>query len=110
MNSTSQHYLNSTVLDAIDPVAFRAQPPFPWINPQYFIAAERYPELLASVPDLAQFRAFFGKQRKRVCLEFCRVERCILYCATCAYMRSDIFHSILLSLKEAASHHNPVRD
>ena len=64
MTSTSQHYLNSTVLDAIDPVAFRAQPPFPWINPQYFIAAERYPELLASVPDLAQFRAFFGKQRK----------------------------------------------
>ncbi len=38
--------------------------PFPWANPQYFIRPERYSELLASMPDLDQFRGFFGKQRK----------------------------------------------
>ena len=64
MISPSQHYLNAAVLDAIDPVAFRAQPPYPWINPQHFIADDRYPGLLESMPDIAQFRAFFGKQRK----------------------------------------------
>ena len=64
MISPSQHYLNAAVLDAIYPVAFRAQPPYPWINPQHFIADDRYPGLLESMPDIAQFRAFFGKQRK----------------------------------------------
>jgi hypothetical protein len=57
-------YLNTVVLDAIDPEDFQAKSPFPWVNPQYFIAADRYPELLQSVPDLARFTAFFGKQRK----------------------------------------------
>lgn len=57
-------FLNGPVLAAIDPVEFRARQPYPWANPQYFIAPARYPELLASLPPLAQFRAFFGKQRK----------------------------------------------
>ena len=57
-------YLNPAVLDGIDPAAFRTREPFPWVNPQYFIREERYPELLASLPDISQFRAFFGKQRK----------------------------------------------
>jgi len=57
-------YLNTAVLDAIDPVEFQTRLPYPWINPQYFILPERYRELLATMPDLAQFRAFFGKQRK----------------------------------------------
>lgn len=57
-------YLNPAVLDSIDPAAFSAREPFPWVNPQYFIRNERYPELLASMPDISQFRAFFGKQRK----------------------------------------------
>lgn len=57
-------YLNTAVLDAIDPAEFQAKQPYPWVNPQYFIKPERYGELLDSLPDISQFRAFFGKQRK----------------------------------------------
>jgi hypothetical protein len=57
-------YLNSTVLDAINPLEFQAQQPFPWVNPQFFIQQDRYRELLDNVPDISQFRAFFDKQRK----------------------------------------------
>ena len=64
MSTNSLQYLNPAVRDSIEPVAFETQKPFPWINPQYFIKDERYPELLANMPDIAQFRAFFGKQRK----------------------------------------------
>jgi hypothetical protein len=64
MTSPNKHYLNPAVLDTIDPVAFRAQQPYPWINPQHFIAEEGFPELLSSMPDISEFRAFFGKQRK----------------------------------------------
>ena len=60
----SKHYLNPAVLDAIDPAAFRAQLPYPWINPQHFIADDCSQELLDTLPDISQFRAFFGKQRK----------------------------------------------
>jgi hypothetical protein len=61
---TSMSYLNSAVLDAIDPELFQAQQPFPWINPQHFIVEERYRELLANLPDITSFSAFFGKKRK----------------------------------------------
>ncbi len=61
---TRMTYLNSAVLDAIDPAEFQVQQPFPWVNPQFFILQERYRELLDSAPDISQFRAFFGKQRK----------------------------------------------
>jgi hypothetical protein len=61
---SSSQYLNTEVLEAIDPVAFQTQPPYPWVNPQYFIRPDRYQELLQSMPPLEQFRAFFGKQRK----------------------------------------------
>ncbi len=57
-------YLNTEVMDSIDPTAFRAQRPFPWANPQFFIRPERYPELLETLPDISEFRPFFGKQRK----------------------------------------------
>lgn len=64
MSTNGIHYLNPAVLDRIDPLQFRAQQPYPWINPQHFIQDERFRELLASMPDISQFRAFFGKQRK----------------------------------------------
>lgn len=57
-------YLNEQVVDGIDAAQFRGQDPFPWVNPQYFIAPERYQALLDTMPDISQFRAFFGKQRK----------------------------------------------
>ena len=64
MPPISKHFLNPAVLDAIDPGAFRAQLPYPWINPQHFIAEDRYRELLDSLPDISQFHAFISKQRK----------------------------------------------
>jgi len=64
MTHSSKHYLNPAVLDAIDPAAFSAQLPYPWINPQHFIAEDRFHELLGSLPDITQFRAFISKQRK----------------------------------------------
>jgi hypothetical protein len=57
------HYLNFAVMNAIDPDSFRTQHPYPWINPQCFIAKDRYRELLDTMPDISQFRAFFGKKR-----------------------------------------------
>jgi hypothetical protein len=60
----SNTYLNSTVLDAIDVGSFQAQKPFPWVNPQHFIVEDRYCELLENIPDISNFNAFFGKQRK----------------------------------------------
>jgi hypothetical protein len=57
-------YLNPAVMDAIDPAEFQARNPYPWVNPQYFIKPEAYGELLGSMPDISEFRAFFGKQRK----------------------------------------------
>ncbi|MEM9254105.1 MAG: 2OG-Fe(II) oxygenase [Pseudomonadota bacterium] len=57
-------YLNSAVLDGIETAQFQGQQPFPWANPQYFILPERYQVLLDAMPDIDQFRAFFGKQRK----------------------------------------------
>lgn len=64
MTRSSKHYLNPAVLEAIDPAAFRAQLPYPWINPQDFIAADRFHELLDSLPDISQFRASINRQRK----------------------------------------------
>ena len=61
---SNSQFLNGEVLEAIDPASFQAQKPFPWVNPQFFILPERYEELLATMPPLSQFRAFFGKQRK----------------------------------------------
>jgi hypothetical protein len=57
-------YLNTNVLDAIDTDGFQQQEPFPWVNPHHFIQPERYQELLDNLPDITEFRAFFGKQRK----------------------------------------------
>jgi len=57
-------YLDSAVLDSIDPQEFHNRDPYPWTNPQGIIRPERYLELLKSMPELSQFRGFFGKQRK----------------------------------------------
>ncbi|MEE4660124.1 MAG: 2OG-Fe(II) oxygenase [Halieaceae bacterium] len=57
-------YLNTRVLESIDARDFQATDPFPWVNPQYFIEPSRYQELLDNLPDVSEFRAFFGKQRK----------------------------------------------
>ncbi len=57
-------YLNTDVLNSIDTDGFQTRDPFPWTNPQFFINPAAYQELLDNQPDIASFRAFFGKQRK----------------------------------------------
>ena len=64
MFSSRKHYLNTDLMDSINPESFRAQHPYPWINPQHFIDPDRFGELLNSLPDISQFRAFMSKQRK----------------------------------------------
>ncbi|MEM8659452.1 MAG: 2OG-Fe(II) oxygenase [Pseudomonadota bacterium] len=64
MENSSSTVLNTELMAGMDSAAFRTRQPFPWANPQYFIRQEHYPELLATLPDISEFRAFFGKQRK----------------------------------------------
>ncbi|MDJ0877322.1 MAG: 2OG-Fe(II) oxygenase [Halieaceae bacterium] len=65
MNSIAPtRYLNTSALEAISASEFQRKDPFPWVNPQYFISPEHYQELLDNMPDISEFRAFFGKQRK----------------------------------------------
>lgn len=61
---SNTHYLNEAVLNGISPAAFQAVRPFPWTNPQGFINAEPYQEMLATMPNVEAFEASFGKQRK----------------------------------------------
>lgn len=61
---SGMHYLNPGVMTRIDAEEFQHKPPFPWVNPQYFVQPGHYQELLNALPDISQFRSFFGKQRK----------------------------------------------
>lgn len=57
-------YIDFDALEAIDPEAFRATRPFPWVNPVGLLTPEGYRELRANLPDLALFERVFGKPRK----------------------------------------------
>ena len=56
-------YLDLSRLNTIDPAAFQAQEPYPWINPQGLLTPEGYRNLLAHLPSQAQFTPSFGKPR-----------------------------------------------
>ena len=56
-------YLDFDRLNEIDPVAFQAQKPYPWINPQELITQDGYQELLTSLPEVILFERRFGIQR-----------------------------------------------
>jgi hypothetical protein len=64
MTETATRYLNRDALAAIKPGDFQSSEPYPWVNPQGFLTDQGYRELLDTMPDIARFRAFFGKQRK----------------------------------------------
>ncbi len=64
MSGNGPQFLNPAVMRDIDAAEFRAVRPFPWVNPQHFITDQGFGELLATMPDISRFRAFFGKQRK----------------------------------------------
>jgi hypothetical protein len=57
-------YLDFERLESIDPFAFQAQKPYPWSNPADLLSPEAFEVLRQSMPDLALFERFFGKQRK----------------------------------------------
>lgn len=51
-------------MNTIDRDEFWRQRPFPWLNPQYFIRPQRYPELLDNLPDITGFhRSFYGSRK-----------------------------------------------
>src|SRR5215831_12143420 len=57
-------YLNFERLNAIDPVAFQSQKPYPWINPEGLLTEAGYHRLLETLPDVALFTPLFGEPRK----------------------------------------------
>src|SRR5512139_3842937 len=58
-------YIDVERLDAIDPVAFQSQKPYPWINPEKLLTGEGYAHLLKALPDVSLFTAHFGRQRRQ---------------------------------------------
>jgi hypothetical protein len=51
-------------LEAIDPVAYRQQRPYPWLNPQGLLRPEAFDLLLKNLPDLAGFERHFDEPRR----------------------------------------------
>lgn len=51
-------------LEAIDPVSYQGQHPYPWVNPEGLLTPEGFDALRASMPDLSLFQKKFGVQRK----------------------------------------------
>ena len=58
------NYLNIERLNQIDPEVFRAQKPYPWVNPEGLLAEEGYKRLRETLPDLSLFKSEFGHARK----------------------------------------------
>ena len=50
------HYLNWDKIDALDGPRFRAQAPYPWINPVGLLNDAGFEALVSNLPDLALFR------------------------------------------------------
>jgi hypothetical protein len=57
-------YLDFEALESIDPVAYQATKPYPWLNPAGIIRPEGYAELVETLPDVSLFEPVFGKARK----------------------------------------------
>lgn len=56
-------YLDFDRLNLIEPTAFQAQTPYPWINPQELLTPAGYQQLLDSLPDVSLFERRFGVKR-----------------------------------------------
>jgi hypothetical protein len=57
-------YINEAVMDRLDGAAFRAQEPYPWINPQGFLTEDGYGRLVETLPPAEMFENRFGEKRK----------------------------------------------
>ena len=56
-------FLDSDKLAGIHAAAYRSRRPFPWINPAGLIRDDAFATLIASLPDIALFKKFFGHER-----------------------------------------------
>ncbi len=57
-------YLDIERLEAINPIAYQAQKPYPWVNPENLLHPQAFELLLQTLPDVSQFTPFFGQARK----------------------------------------------
>ena len=56
-------YLNFDRLSELDPEAFRATKPYPWINPAGLLTDDGYRRLVETLPDVSLFDESFGVKR-----------------------------------------------
>lgn len=56
-------YLDVERLNAIDPVAFRAEKPYAWVNPAGVLTESGYERLCSTLPDPSLFERHFGIPR-----------------------------------------------
>ena len=56
-------FLDVNQLQAIDPVSFRAQTPYPWVNPAGLLTDAGYDHLRETLPDVSLFKSHFGETR-----------------------------------------------
>jgi hypothetical protein len=57
-------YLNSELMESINPIKFRQIKPYPWVNPMDFIRPERYETLINEMPAIEEFEKDFAYERK----------------------------------------------
>jgi len=51
-------------LETLDPRAFRAQKPYPWLNPEGCLTERGFRRLVSSLPELELFEARIGESRR----------------------------------------------
>ena len=64
MNNAASAYLNTALMQSIDPLEFRQRSPYPWVNPKGFLGAQGISRLWADMPDLSLFTPDLGQSRK----------------------------------------------
>lgn len=57
-------FLDTEALGSLDAQAFRAQKPYPWINPAELISADGYARLCRQLPEVSDFARHFGEPRQ----------------------------------------------
>lgn len=57
-------YLDFDRLEAVDPEAYRAAEPYPWVNREGLLIEDSHASLVATLPELSLFDPVFGKLRK----------------------------------------------
>lgn len=57
-------YIDQRVMERLDGAAFRAEKPYPWLNPERFLTADGYARLVETLPSADLFEQRFGEKRK----------------------------------------------